>query len=197
MAVNIVADLFCFVTENGINAAVNGHLHEIGKKAVKLDAGMRWSSEADAAEDADFHPEVAAIFLGHQVGGSRPVSARASRAPAVPVHRPEGIRKPEEARQRTLVKKKAEAAQKTQEVQKLRKASPTGTPPPEQARSEVAAVMDLRTLSTCPVPIHVVVNRESDRDGHRERSIPLLSPSPWPLVRNIGCARALKSDIGS
>jgi hypothetical protein len=37
---------------------------------VKLEAGMRWSSEADAAEDADFHPEVAAIFLGHQVGGS-------------------------------------------------------------------------------------------------------------------------------
>ena len=85
-------------------------------------------------------------------------------------------------------------------MQKLRKASPTGTPPPEQARSEVAAVMELRTLSTCPVPLHAVVNREVDRDGHREHWVLLdtaLSPSPWPLVRNIGCARALKSDIDS
>jgi hypothetical protein len=59
---------------------------------------------------------------------------------------------------------------------------------------------DLRTLSTCPVPIHAVVNREIDRDGHREHSVlldtaPILEP--WPLVRNIGCAPALKSDIDS
>ena len=105
------------------------------------------------------------------------------RAPAVPVHRPESIRKREEARQRTLAKKKAEAAQKTQEVQKLRKPSPTGTPPPEQARSEVAAVLELRTLSTCPVPIHAVVNREIDRDGHREHWVLLDTATiPEPLA---------------
>src|SRR5207245_2870448 len=96
---------------------------------------------------------------------------------------PESIRKREEARQRTLAKKKAEAAQKTQEVQKLRKPSPTGTPPPEQARSEVAAVLELRTLSTCPVPIHAVVNREIDRDGHREHWVLLDTATiPEPLA---------------
>src|SRR6266576_1512362 len=82
-----------------------------------------------------------------------------------------------------ISKRKAEAAQKTQEVQKVRKPSPRGTPSPERARSEVAAVMDLQTLSTCPVPIHAVVNREIYSDGHREHWVLLdTAPIPEPLV---------------
>ena len=128
----------------------------------------------------------------------QPVPTPSPGAPAVPVHRQERIRKREEARQRTLANKKAEAAQKTQEVLKVRKPSPTGTPPPEQARSEVAAVMDLRMLRTCPVPVHAVVNREIDRDGHREHWVLLDTaaiPEPLTTREDIGCARALKSDI--
>jgi len=37
---------------------------------VKLDARMRRTDEATTPKDADLHAEVAAIFLGHQVGGS-------------------------------------------------------------------------------------------------------------------------------
>jgi len=135
-----------------------------------------------ARKDLEIYKDVVGLAEGGLLS-FQPVLAASPRAPAVPVHRPETIRKREEARQRTLAKKKAEAAQKTQEVQKLRKPSPTGTPPPEQARSEVAAVMDLRTLTTCPVPIHAVVNREIDRDGHREHWVLLDTAAiPEPLA---------------
>jgi len=102
--------------------------------------------------------------VGLAEGGLLSFSAGATpspRAPAVPVHRPESIRKREEARQRNLGQEEAEAAQKTQEVQKLRKPSPNGNARPGAGASEVAAVLELRTLSTCPVPIHAVVNREN------------------------------------
>ena len=135
-----------------------------------------------ARKDLEIYKDVVGLAEGGLLS-FQPVPTPSPRAPAVPVHRPESIRKREEARQRTLAKKKAEAAQKTQEVQKLRKPSPTGTPPPEQARSEVAAVLELRTLSTCPVPIHAVVNREIDRDGHREHWVLLDTATiPEPLA---------------
>ncbi len=135
-----------------------------------------------ARKDLEIYKDVVGLAEGGLLS-FQPVPTPSPRAPAVPVHRPERIRKREEARQRTLAKKKAEAAQKTQEVQKLRKPSPTGTPPPEQARSEVAGVMDLRTLSTCPVPIHAVVNREIDRHGNREHWVLLDTAAiPEPLA---------------
>ena len=135
-----------------------------------------------ARKDLEIYKDVVGLAEGGLLS-FQPVPTPSPGAPTVPVHRPERIRKREEARQRTLAKKKAEAAQKTQEAQKLRKPSPTGTPPPEQARSEVAAVMDLRTLRTCPVPIHAVVNREIDRDGHREHWVLLdTAPIPEPLA---------------
>jgi hypothetical protein len=108
---------------------------------------------------------------------------------AVPVHRPEAIRKREEARQRTLAKRKAEAAQKSQEMQKaektqrapesqkVREQSFVRPPSPQHPRSEVAAVADLKTFSSCPVPLHAAVNREIDRDGHREYWV-LLDTAP-------------------
>ncbi len=135
-----------------------------------------------ARRDLEIYKDVVGLAEGGLLS-FQPVPAPSPRAPAVPVHRPEKIRKREEARQRTLAKRKAEAAQKTQEVQKVRKPSPRGTPSPERARSEVAAVMDLQTLSTCPVPIHAVVNREIYSDGHREHWVLLdTAPIPEPLV---------------
>src|SRR6266481_6005936 len=77
----------------------------------------------------------------------------------VPLHRPERIRKREEARQRTLAKKKAAAAQE---------AKTTGLTPVQHLRSEVATVADLQTFTTCPVSLHAVVNREIYSDGRHE-----------------------------
>lgn len=135
-----------------------------------------------ARKDLEIYKDVVGLAEGGLLS-SQPVPAPSPRAPAVPVHRPEKIRKREEARQRTLALRKAEAAQKTQEVQKVRKPSSAVTPTPERARSEVAAVMDLRTLTTCPVPIHAVVNREIHSDGHREHWVLLdTGPIPGPLV---------------
>ena len=108
----------------------------------------------------------------------QPVPVAPVRAPAVPVHRPEEIRKREEARQRTLAKRKAaEAALKMREEQKVGGPGPEGTPFPERVRSEVAAVMDLKTLTSCPVPLHAAVNREIYSDGHREYWV-LLDTAP-------------------
>src|SRR6266446_8389752 len=76
-----------------------------------------------ARRDLDIYKDV----VGLAEGGLllfQPVPAKAARAAAVPVHRPEKIRKREEARQRTLAKRKAEAAQKTPELQKFRRPSP-------------------------------------------------------------------------
>jgi hypothetical protein len=75
----------------------------------------------------------------------------------IPVHRPERIKKREEARQKTLARHKAQA--------------PTPDPKAlstQRVRSEVAAVNGLETFSTCPVPLNALVNREVYADGHVE-----------------------------
>ena len=74
----------------------------------------------------------------------------------IPVHRPERIRKREEARQRTLAKQKAE--------------NPAPVRPADKTllRSETAVVRRLTTLSTCPVPLDAVVNKEVYADGHED-----------------------------
>ena len=75
----------------------------------------------------------------------------------IPIHRPERIRKREEARQRTLAMRKAEKNQ--QQVQ-----------PDSNAllRSEVAVVNSLGTFSTCPVPLDAIVNKEVYADGRED-----------------------------
>ncbi len=80
-----------------------------------------------------------------------------ARAPKpIPIHRPDAIRKSEETRQRTLARRRAE--------------TPAPAPDPKKTivRSEVASISALRTFSTCPVPIHAVLNREVYGDGHHE-----------------------------
>src|SRR5258706_6595192 len=141
-----------------------------------------------ARKDLEIYKDVVALAEGGLLS-FQPVPPPSPRASAVPVHRPESIRKREEARKRTLAKKKAEAAQKTQEVQKLRKPSPTGTPPPEQARSEVAAVLELRTVRTCSVPVPAGVKRENDPGGHRGDSGVVRNPAlPSALASPEGCS---------
>ena len=75
----------------------------------------------------------------------------------LPVHRPEAIQKREKARQKTLARKKAQ-----------RTAPAPLDPSKVRVRSEVAAVNGLETFSSCPVPLHALVNREIYADGHAE-----------------------------
>lgn len=87
----------------------------------------------------------------------------------IPVYRPEWIQKREEARQRTLARKKLQAP------------SP---PPPDpsrvRVRSEIAAVSRVETFSSSPVPLDVLVNREIYADGHIDYWV-LLDTAP---IRN-------------
>jgi len=83
----------------------------------------------------------------------------------LPMHRPERIRKREEARQQTLLRRKAEAQAQTPA------ASTT------LIRSEVAVVTGLETFSTCPVPLNAIVNREVYADGHQDYWV-LLDTAP-------------------
>jgi hypothetical protein len=71
----------------------------------------------------------------------------------VPLHRPERFKKREEARQRTLAHKKAEAAAQT-------KASL-----PALLCSEIAVVKAVETFAPCPVPLDVIINKEVCADG--------------------------------
>ena len=85
----------------------------------------------------------------------------------VPVCRPANVRKREEKRQRTLAKRKAEAKVEWAglDLSKI------------VVRSEVAVVREVKTFSTCPVPLNVTVNRESYADGHHEYWVLLDSAS--------------------
>ena len=87
----------------------------------------------------------------------QPWVAPVSSSKPIPVHRPPSIQKREEARQRTLARKKAQ------------------TPPPDppdpskvRVRSEVAAVSRVETFPSCPIPLDVLVNRETYADGHTD-----------------------------
>jgi hypothetical protein len=86
----------------------------------------------------------------------------------VPLHRPERVRKREQARQAKWAKLRAEAeaaAARDINLSKIR------------VRSEVAVVKDVQTFSTCPVPLNVTVNREIYGDGHYEHWV-LLDTAP-------------------
>lgn len=85
----------------------------------------------------------------------------------VPVHRPANVRKREERRQRTLDQRKAEATVEAESLD-LSKI---------MIRSEVALVKEVRTFSTCPVPLNVTVNREIYGDGHHDYWV-LLDTAP-------------------
>jgi hypothetical protein len=96
----------------------------------------------------------------------RPWVAPVSSSKPIPLHRPEWIQKREEARQRTLARKKAQAP-------------PPDSPDPSKVRirSEVAAVSRVETFSSCPIPLDVLVNREVYADGHVDYWV-LLDTAP-------------------
>jgi len=92
----------------------------------------------------------------------------------IPVHRPERIKKREEARQKTLAQQKGEApTPAAKALSTLR------------VRSAVAAVNGLETFSSCPIPLHALVNREVYADGHVDYWV-LLDTAP---IRDSGRIR--------
>jgi hypothetical protein len=129
-----------------------------------------------ARRDMDIYTDVVGLAEGGFLS-FQSVPSASPRAAAVPVHRPEKIRKREETRQRTLAKRKAEAAQKAQIAPKAGEPKVVSLPAAAQIRSEVAAVADLKTWTSCPVPLHACVNRETHSDGHREYWV-LLDTAP-------------------
>lgn len=106
-----------------------------------------------ARKDMDIYQDVVGLVKGGRVK-FMPCTPAAPHPPQpIPLHRPERIKKREEARQRTLARKKAEAAAQT-------KASA-----PAPLRSEVAVIKALQTFSSCPVPLDAIVNKETSADG--------------------------------
>jgi Transposase DDE domain len=101
----------------------------------------------------------------------------------IPVHRPEWLQKREGARQRTLARKKAQA-------------SPPDPPDPSKVRvrSEIAAVSRVGTFSSCPIPLDVLVNRESYADGHMDYWV-LLDTAPIRKPARTRQAYGLRTSI--
>ncbi|HEY5571805.1 MAG TPA: transposase [Anaerolineales bacterium] len=83
------------------------------------------------------------------------------------LHRPERIRKREQARQKTLALRKAKAQHRL----------PTPDPAKTLVGCELATVAGLKTFSTCPVPLNAIVNREIYADGHHDYWV-LLDTAP-------------------
>ena len=75
----------------------------------------------------------------------------------VPLHRPERVKKREEARQRTLA------------VAHTKASCPL--------RSEVALVKAVETFTSCPVPLDVIVNKEVSADGSEDYWVLLSTAS--------------------
>lgn len=81
----------------------------------------------------------------------KPWNPSASQPKPIPLHRPEHIKQREEARQRTLASQKAAVA--------------TDIKADSLIRSEVAVVSKVETFTSCPVPLDVVINKETYADG--------------------------------
>jgi hypothetical protein len=121
-----------------------------------------------ARQNMDIYQDVLGLAEAGELS-FQPWVVPVSSSKPIPVHRPEWLQKREEARQRTLARKKAQ--------------SPAPDPPdPSKVRvqSEIAAVSRVETFSSCPIPLDVLVNRESYADGHRDYWV-LLDTAP---IRN-------------
>jgi hypothetical protein len=90
-----------------------------------------------------------------------------SESKPVPIHRPERVRKREQARQEKLAKLKAEAKPDAESID----------PSKIRIRSEVSVIKEVKTFSSCPVPLNVTVNREIYADGHYDYWV-LLDTAP-------------------
>lgn len=115
-----------------------------------------------ARKDMDIYQDVVGLARGGHLDFV-PWTPAAPLPKPVPLHRPEHIKKREEARQRTLARKKAEAAAET------KKQTPV--------RSEVAVVAAVETFGSCPVPLDVIVSKETDADGSEDYWVLLSTAS--------------------
>jgi len=109
-----------------------------------------------ARRDMDIYQDMLGLAKAGELD-FKPWLPPSSPAKPVPLHRPEAIRKREETRQRTLAQRKAQAAADA-------KATPSSTP----VRSEVAALGAVRTFTSCPVPLDVIINKEIYADSHED-----------------------------
>jgi Transposase DDE domain len=104
-----------------------------------------------ARRNMDIYQDVVGLAqagaLSFQTWNAAPAPAQ-----ALSLHRPASVRKREEARQKKLAERPA--------------AAPASDPCKTLLRSETAGVPGLRTFSSCPVPIHAVLNRDVYADGH-------------------------------
>lgn len=108
-----------------------------------------------ARRDMDIYADVVGLAKGGALEFKAWTPSPAENKP-IPVHRPERIRKREEARQRTLAKRKAENPEPARPADKT------------LLRSETGVVRRLTTFSACPVTLDAMVNKEVYADGHEE-----------------------------
>lgn len=83
-----------------------------------------------------------------------PRSAPRPIAPARLPQSPENIRRREAKRQKTLAKLKAK--------------EPAPAPEKTLVKSEAAGIQGFTSFDTCPVPLNVIINRETYADGHQD-----------------------------
>jgi len=112
-----------------------------------------------ARRDMDIYQDVMGLARKGQVAFA-PWTPPAEYPQPVPLHRPERIKKREEARQRTLDGK-----------------AHTKASYPALLRSEVALVKAVETFTSCPVPLDVIVNREVCDDGSEDYWVLLSTAS--------------------
>jgi len=112
----------------------------------------------------------------------RPPEREPVDTPRLPLS-PEPVRRRELKRQRTVEAKKAKLP----------------PPPPDEVlvRSEVAGIENLRTFTTCSVPLNAIVSRDTFADGHTDVWVLLdtkpLTPSNGPAARR--AEYAIRTDI--
>lgn len=118
-----------------------------------------------ARQNMDIYQDVRGLAEAGELS-FQPWVVPVSSSKPIPVHRPPSIQKREEARQRTLARKKAQTP-------------PPGPPDTSKVRvrSEIAAVSRVETFSSCPIPLDVLVNREIYADGHADYWV-LLDTAP-------------------
>ena len=127
---------------------------------------QEWSIDVliPARQDMDIYQDVVGLAKAGALD-FQPWVPPPPRPKPAPLHRPERIKKREEARQRTLALRKAQATADT-------KASAQPL-----VRSEAALVAGVQTFTSCPVPLDVIVNKEVDADGSEHYWV-LLSTAP-------------------
>jgi len=120
-----------------------------------------------ARRDMDIYQDVVALAKAGQVEFVRWTPPAPLPKP-LPLHRPERIKKREEARQRTLARRKTEAPKAFGETKASSQA---------QLRSEVAVVKSVKTFTSCPIPLDVIVNKEVYANGSEDYWVLLCTAS--------------------